>query len=100
MKKRELSRKRAAETEKESGLNMEDKDATPVEEVEPIIIETQGDKAEPNRVTESVDMKSIMEYLKQSHGRMFELNENNNKNLEKLKEELSENNNKNLEILK
>ena len=37
MRKREVSRKRAAETEKVDELNMEDKEATPVEEVEVII---------------------------------------------------------------
>ena len=46
MKKRELSCKRVAETEKESELNMEDKEATPVEKVEAIIREAQGDKPE------------------------------------------------------
>ena len=34
MRKRETSRQRAAETEKESEINMQDKEATPVEEVE------------------------------------------------------------------
>ena len=65
MHKRATSKKRAAEAEKE--ISMEDTEATPVEEVEAIIKEAQGDRPEPNRVTESVDMKSIMEYLKQSH---------------------------------
>ena len=42
MRKRETSRKRAAETKKVDELNMEDKEATPVEEVEVIIREDQG----------------------------------------------------------
>ena len=37
MRKQEVSRKRAAETEKVDELNMEDKEAIPVEEVEVII---------------------------------------------------------------
>ena len=47
MRKREVSRKRAAEAEKVDELNMEDKEATPVEEVEAIIREDQGDRQEP-----------------------------------------------------
>ena len=54
MKKRELSRKRAAETENGSALYTKDKEITAVEEVEVIIREDQGDRQEPNRVTESV----------------------------------------------
>ena len=64
MRKREVSRERAVEAEKVDVLHMEDKEATPVEEVEVIIREDQGDRQEPDKVTESVDLKSLMEYLK------------------------------------
>ena len=46
MRKRETSRKRAAETEKESELSMQDKEATPVEEVETIIRKAQEKQPE------------------------------------------------------
>ena len=112
MRKRETSRKRAVETKKVDELNMEDKEATPVEEVEVITRDDQGDRQEPDKVTESVDMKSIMEYLKQSHEDFSkkleesskklkeELNENSNKNLEKLKEELRSDNQQLKEVFK
>ena len=101
MRKRETSRKRAVEAERVDELNMEDKEATPVEEVEVIIREDQGDRQEPDKVTESVDLKSLMEYLKQSSTNLMDemrdnkqsMEESNKKNLEKLKEELSENSN-------
>ena len=83
MQRRATSKKRAAEAEKE--LNMDDKEATPVEDIEAIL-----SPAEPNRPAPTGDanfmemMRSMMEET---------LNKNNeklNKNIESLKEELSE----------
>ena len=49
----------------------------------------QGDRQEPNKATERVDMRSFMEYLKQSHEdfskKMEELKTDNKQSIEELK---------------
>ena len=59
MTRRAASCKRTVNQEIE--LDMEEKEATPVEEVEKIL-----PPAEPNKTTESVDMNSIMKFLQET----------------------------------
>ena len=72
MRKREVSRKRAAETEKVDELNMEDKEATPVEEIE--IITRKDPEKQPEEPTQTEGEKT-QEMFK----RMMELMQDINK---------------------
>ena len=73
-----MSRKRMEEEEIE--LNIEDKEATTVEEVEVMVRDTpitateeeevvvrdaQGDKLEPNKTNEAINMNNLMEMLQE-----------------------------------
>ena len=68
MRRRATSHKRTEGEELE--LNMEEKEATPVEDIETVL-----PLADPNVTTEGVDIKSLIELIKQ-------MNKNNEKNHE------------------
>ena len=60
--------------DKEMELNMEEKEATPVEEVETIL-----PLAEPNRTTEETKFDSIMKFLQESEKRERKTGKHENK---------------------
>ena len=97
--KRSTSKKRAADADQK--INMDEKEATPVEEVEEVL-----PPKEPEQPTQSGDanIMEMMKFMKEQFQKMDdsnkELKADNQRNLESLKEELKTDNQKNLESLK
>ena len=89
MPRRATSAKRTAEAATE--LDMQEKEATPVEEIE-ILLPTE----ETDKTTESVNANSLMECMREAFQQMEKNNEELNKKIEKnnetLKQQIKEDN--------
>ena len=71
---------------------MQEKEATPVEDIETVL-----PTAEPNKTTESANSNSLMEFMKETFKQMKEDNESNNKTLKKQTKEDNDTLNKKIE---
>ena len=83
-RRRATSIRRTAEDAEE--LNMEGKEATPVEEVEVIVRDAQGDKLEPKRTTKEMKLDRIIEMLQQLEERRKEDKQEDRETLKQMRE--------------